>query len=118
VRGEKVPPVTTPVAYDVLHDIQPDTSLVPLGAGRVGETLSGTLTVSSLSGRPFPLPTCEGVIAGPVNSTSPQASYTFRFEQKIAAVGNHTGAVVVRGRDADGQPFELRVDVQWYGLTP
>lgn len=119
--GEQVPPITIPVAFDVLHDIQPDTSLIPLGAGHVGETLRSTLTVSSLSGRPFPLPTCEGadVFVQPTSPALLQSCYTFNLElKKVTAIGNHVSAVVVRGRDADGRPFELRVGVQWYGLTP
>jgi hypothetical protein len=114
--GEKVPPITVPVAFDVLHDIQPDTSFVPLGAGGLG----GTLTVSSLGGRPFPLPSCESgdVTVQPTTATAPQSSHTFRLERKVTAAGNHGGAVLVRGRDADGQPFELRVEAQWYGVSP
>jgi hypothetical protein len=118
--GEAVPPVTIPAAFDVLHDIQPDTSFVPLGVGRVGETLSGTLTISSLSGRSFALPTCEGG-AVPLLSTNlgaPQANYTFKIDRTVTAVGNHVTPVVVRGRGADGQPFELSVAVQWYGVSP
>lgn len=114
--GERVPAITIPVAFDVLHDIQPDSSLVPLGAGRIGETLSGMLTVSSLSGRPFPLPTCESGVA--TSAEPAQASHTFKIERTVAATGNHVVPVVVRGRDADGRPFELRVEVQWYGVSP
>ncbi|MCI0701624.1 MAG: hypothetical protein L0241_11130 [Planctomycetia bacterium] len=119
--GEKVPSVNLPVAFDVLQDIQPDTSLVPLGAGQVGETLCGTLTVSSLSNRPFARPTCdtgELSVLAVTTPPTPQASYTFKFERKITAIGNHTAPVVIRGNDADGRPFELRIDMQWYGVTP
>jgi hypothetical protein len=117
---EKASPITVPVVFDVLHDIQPDTSLVPLGYGRVGETLSGTLTIVSLSGRPFARPTCDvkEVSVQTATATAPQVSHTFRFERTVAATGNQTAPVIVRGSDADGQSFELRVEVQWYGLAP
>lgn len=116
-NGERVPPVTLAVAYDVLADIQPDSPFVPLGAGRVGETLRGTFTVASSSGKAFPAPTCDGATLAPAHTT-PQSSYTFQIAHEVAALGNQTVPVVVRGRDADGHPFEVRVDVQCYGVSP
>ncbi len=119
--GEQVPHTTIPVVFDVLHDIQPDTPLVVLGAGLVGETLRGSLVVSSLSSRSFAKPSCEaGTIVVSCTPGTPvsQVSYRFDFEQKVEAVGNHTRPVVVRGTDADGQAFEFGVDIQWYGVAP
>jgi hypothetical protein len=119
--GEVVPAVTIPVAFDVLHDIQPDSPFVPLGTGRVGETLRGTFTVSSLSNRPFAVPTCEvkeGSVRATAAATAPHTSYTFEVERKVAAVGNHTCPVIVRGVDAAGLPFEFRTEAQWYGVMP
>lgn len=115
--GERVPPITIAVVYDVLPDIQADSPFVALGTGRVGETLRGTFTVASASGRPFAPPTCEGATRSPA-SAAPQSSYTFHIERAIPAHGNQSVPLVVRGRDADGQPFEVRVEVQSYGVSP
>ena len=116
--GEQVPPITLPVAFDVLHDIQPDSPFLPLGVGAPGEQLSGTLTLASLSGQAFPLPTCEGIDLSVTVAASTPQSHTFKIERRVTAVGHHIAPVVVRGRDRSGQHFEYRVEVQWCGVSP
>lgn len=114
--GEKVPPVVVPVAFDVLHDIQPDTSTVVLGAARVGETVSGTFTISSQSGYQFVPPTCAGAIL--VNELGvPRASHTFRVERTVEGTGNGSEIVTVRGRAGDGTLVDVRIELKWYGLN-
>lgn len=119
VNNEAVPATAVRAEFDVLHDIQPDTSLVTLGAGSVGETVRGSLTVTSLSGRPFPRPTCNAgaIVVRATDTIASQGSHRFEFEHRVTAPGNHALPVVVRGTDADGRPFELRVEAQWYGLS-
>lgn len=118
-NNEGVPATVVRAEFDVLHDIQPDTSLVTLGTGSVGETLCGSLTVASLSGRPFPRPTCDAgtIVVRATDTIASQVSHRFEFEHRVTALGNHTLPLVVRGTDADGRPFELLVEAQCYGLS-
>ncbi len=119
LAGEKVPPTKISIAFEVLHDIQPDTIFIPLGDGYCGEVASSVVTISSLSGRPFLQPLCESkdsLIQTKIDKHS-ESSYAIKISRKITEIGNSTTSITISGNDADGKPFELRVDTQWYGVT-
>ncbi len=74
--------------------------------------------MSSLSGRAFPAPSVEGAgLTVRVEAISP-SSYTLHLSSTVAAVGDGTAPIVVRGQNADGTAFEVRAAAHWYGVSP
>ncbi len=109
-----------PVEIDVLPEIQFDSHTATIGAGEIGEKLTGLLTVRSVSRKPFTIlkwntdsPECVVTINHALSSNN---NYTFHVEELIASIGNHVSKLIVQVLDSDGIAQTIEADIRHYGI--
>lgn len=113
------PAVNLSAQFDLLGDIQPDSSPLVLGTHTVGSNAEGRITLRSLSGRPFVV---EKWTVGQTESLevavggAESASCSFTVRHKVRTAGDQHTNVRFEGKDGYGQWFQVVIEVRCYGL--
>lgn len=114
--------ISIPVHFEVFRDVRASQASLFLGTGRIGETLVGTLTLSSRR-RPFTVTSSKALPQGSIeigSLRSEQRHSTFDLRVPVARIGPDRRTVVfaVTQPAAKGTPdvYEVRVPVLFDGL--
>ncbi len=114
-----LPPVELSVRGTVLDAVQAAPAKIVCGAKPVGELIEETVLLTSVRGKEFAVERITG--ASPVTeieSVGAQAANrrVFRIRQRVTALRNQKVQVRFRVRLGDREPFEVPVELTYFGM--
>ncbi len=117
--GEPIDLPPIPVNWEVLHEVQPDTTTVDFGVLTVGAVSEKTLTLSSLNGKPFRVTRCQiDAPGGAVAAPEPATSLPVLVSRRIDRTGDQTGEVHIEGVTDTGASFTIKCRTHYFGVNP
>jgi hypothetical protein len=118
--GKELQRIDIPVTGEVLPDLQCTPSTVTLGARSRGATVEETVTLYSLSGRPFEVVSqaieSDGLTIEVLPISQGNRCASFRLSQKIIRIGGQTGTARFLIRGEDSRKTELCLPIDYHGL--
>jgi hypothetical protein len=119
-NGENAPIQKLDVSGTIVCDIDPSPPTILFGALPIGVSKEETITLQSLTGKPFTVLNAycrgSGLSVAPIPS-SPSIRTTFRVNQKVETPGEWSGRIVLTVSSSGDKNSEIVVPVSFYGTS-